>query len=245
MEISFFPYNNRNMDLSFLVFRPTVVLLDDLLESLKHFSFCTKNLGCVQSSIFKSIHGNKVIWYGAWPKKATENKDLLITTLLSLLKDTSGLAILEEHCFFETYAGESKDGSTAAKFSTGDTISITIGTPTAGELDHLCYACLALFKSYFLKTDGATSGVCLKCPGTKTTPPRVANLYVWKSLQLCYTWILNSDFRKTILPYLEGFSLGVKYDIFWVVYVSSDDVSSYQSNSANHMLVNGEEGQAI
>ncbi|KAM7255856.1 hypothetical protein ACFE04_011597 [Oxalis oulophora] len=243
---SFLPYNNRNLDLSFLVFRPTVVLLDDLLEALKHFSFCTKDLGCAQSSIFKSIHGNMVIWYGAWTKRATENKDLLTATLLSLLRDTSRLAILEEQCFFDAFAGESKDGSTAAKFSTGDIISITIGTPTAGELNDLCYACLALFKSNF-KTDGASSGVCLKCPGTKNTPPRVASLYVWKSLQLCYTWILNSDYRTKILPYLEKFSLGMKYDIFWVVYVSSDDLPSYQSRFDNHMVVTGgertEEGQ--
>ncbi|XP_057510461.1 uncharacterized protein LOC130792886 isoform X2 [Actinidia eriantha] len=77
----FVPFNNRNLDLSFYVFRPMVVLVDELVESLKHFSLCTESLGCVHSAVFRSIHGNMIIWYGAWMKRSNENKELLNETL--------------------------------------------------------------------------------------------------------------------------------------------------------------------
>lgn len=56
----FFPYNSRNLDTSFFIFRPTIVIVDDLVEALKHFSYSTESLGCVHSAIFRSIHGNMV-----------------------------------------------------------------------------------------------------------------------------------------------------------------------------------------
>lgn len=56
----FVPFNNRNLDTSFFVFRPTVVLVDEFVDTLKHFSGSTESLGCVRSSIFRSIHGNMV-----------------------------------------------------------------------------------------------------------------------------------------------------------------------------------------
>lgn len=56
----FVPFNNRNLDLSFFVLRPTVVLVEELVDALKDFSACTETLGCVNSSIFRSIHGNLV-----------------------------------------------------------------------------------------------------------------------------------------------------------------------------------------
>lgn len=59
----FVPFNSRNIDISIFAFKPTVVLVDELIESLKRFSVCTENLGCVQSSIFKSIHGNLVSFF--------------------------------------------------------------------------------------------------------------------------------------------------------------------------------------
>ncbi|KAB2079147.1 hypothetical protein ERO13_A06G196000v2 [Gossypium hirsutum] len=212
----FVPFNNRNIDISIFAFKPTVVLVDELIESLKRFSVCTENLGCIQSSIFKSIHGNLIIWYGGWMKKSTETKEVLIKTLLSMLTSMSSMAILTQHSFFDSYAGESKDGSNAAKFSNGDIISLNlISSPCFNELQDVTYANLALFRSRFSKMDGATTGVCLKCQ----TMPMVACLYVWKSLLHCYSWILTSDFRKKELPYLDRFSPSVKYDIFWVVYV--------------------------
>ncbi|KAK3173957.1 hypothetical protein Dsin_032904 [Dipteronia sinensis] len=213
----FVPFNNRNLDISFLVFRPTVVFVDELVEVLKTFSVCTQNLGCVQSSILRSIHGNMIIWYGAWMKRCSENKEMLTSAVLPLLSNISGMAILLEHIFFETYAGESREGICVAKFSTGDIVSMNVATPTAGDLNDLCYANLALFRDHFLKMEGAVSGVCLKCQNI----PRVACFYVWKSMHFCYSWILNSDYRKTMLPYLDKFKLEIKYDIFRVVFVSS------------------------
>ncbi|XWS18681.1 hypothetical protein CRYUN_Cryun32bG0065600 [Craigia yunnanensis] len=177
-------------------------------------------------------------------KKSTVNKELLTTTLLSMLTSMSSMAVLTEHSFFDAYAGESKDGSNAAKFSTGDIVSMNLITSSSNDLNDVSYANLALFKSRFLRMEGATAGVCLKCQSM----PRVACLYVWKSLLLCYSWILTSDYRKTMMPYLDRFSLSVKYDVFWVVYVSSENVQNYQIPPQHHVLENGEmknEGRII
>lgn len=57
------PFNNQNLDTSFFVFKPTVVIVDDLVHGLKQFSLTTESLGCVQSSIFRSIHGNMVTFF--------------------------------------------------------------------------------------------------------------------------------------------------------------------------------------
>ncbi|KAK3170458.1 hypothetical protein Dsin_033152 [Dipteronia sinensis] len=200
----FVPFNNRNLDISFLVFRPTVVFVDELVEVLKTFSVCTQNLGCVQSSILRSIHGNMIIWYGAWMKRCSENKEMLTSAVLPLLSNISGMAILLEHIFFETYAGESREGICVAKFSTGDIVSMNVATPTAGDLNDLCYANLALFRDHFLKMEGAVSGVCLKCQNI----PRVACFYVWKSMHFCYSWILTQTIEKQC--YRISISLNLK-----------------------------------
>ncbi|KAK2989962.1 hypothetical protein RJ640_004125 [Escallonia rubra] len=234
----FIPFNNRNLDIIFFVFRPTVVLVDELVEALKQFSLCTESLGCVHSALLRSIHGNMILWYGAWMKRSSENKELLNTDLLSMLANISSMAILIDHSYFEAYAGESRDGSPAAKFSTGDTISMSAAVLPTDDLNQidLSYAHLALFKSRFLKMDGAAAGVCLKSQIT----PRVVSLYVWKSLHSCYSWILNSDnnYRKAVLPYVDGLSLDVKYDIFKVVYVSGDSVINFQFYPPHRLLEN-------
>ncbi|KAJ4842772.1 hypothetical protein Tsubulata_010763, partial [Turnera subulata] len=155
----FVPFNNRNLDISIFAFRPTVVLVDELIETLKHFSTCTERLGCVLSSIFQSIHGNMIIWYGAWIKRSSENEERLTETLQSMLINTSSMAILIESCFFDAYAGESWDGSSAAKFSKGGILSMNmIVLPKAGNISDLSYANLALFKCRFRKMEGAASG---------------------------------------------------------------------------------------
>ncbi|KAJ8761941.1 hypothetical protein K2173_006543 [Erythroxylum novogranatense] len=237
----FVPFNNRNLDVSFLVFKPTVVVVDQLIEALRHLSSCTQSLGCVQSSILKSIHGNMILWCGAWMKRSSENKELLTTALLPMLANTTNMAVLHEYCFFDAYAGESRNGFSATKFSTGDAVSIiSLLSQSGNNFNELSYANLAIFKSWFFKMDGATSGVCLKSQNT----PRVVCLYAWKSLQHCYSWILNTDYRASMIPYLEPFSLDVKYDIFRVVYVSSENAVSYQQVPPNQMLENGEGGKA-
>lgn len=148
------------------------------------------------------------------------------------------MAILVEHSFFDAYAGESRDGFSAVRFSTGDTVSMNIAmTPDGGDLNDLSYAFLALFKSRFLKMEGVAAGVCLKCQSS----PSVACLYVWKSLQFCYSWILNSDHRSSMLPYLDRHSLEFKYDIFKVVYVNGENVQNFLSFSPVEMLGNGGE----
>ncbi|KAL5773965.1 hypothetical protein ACOSP7_011522 [Xanthoceras sorbifolium] len=230
---SFVPFSNKNLNISFFVFRPTVVLVDELVEALKTFSTSTQTLGCVQSSIFRSIHGNMIIWYGAWTKKCSENKEMLTSAVLPMLSNLSGMAILLEHIFFEAYAGESREGISVAKFSTGDIVSMNVANPTAGDINDLSYANLALFRDHFLKMEGAVSGVCLKCQSI----PRVACLYVWKSMHFCYSWILKSDYRKTVLPYLDKFKLEMKYDIFRVVFVSSENAVSNQ-NQMEEMVEN-------
>ncbi|RVW89914.1 hypothetical protein CK203_036581 [Vitis vinifera] len=79
----FVPFSNRNLDISILVFIPMVVVVDDLIDALKLFSSSTESMGCVHSSIFRSIHGNMIIWYGAWMKRSSENKEFLHAAFVS------------------------------------------------------------------------------------------------------------------------------------------------------------------
>lgn len=229
-------FNNKNLEISFFVFKPTIVIIDDLVHGLKQFSLTTETLGCVQSSIFRSIHGNMIIWYGAWQKQSTKEKELLTLTLKSMLTKVLTMAKLIEHSFLEAYAGESRDGSSTAKFSTGDILSInSAGTNSRDDLNDLSYAVLALFRSRFAKMEGMTSGLCLK----GQSRPIVVCIHVWKSLHFCYSWILNSDHRKWMMPYLEKFAIDMKYDIFKVVYVSGDNVVDVNYISHHQMLENG------
>lgn len=212
-----------------------VVVVDDLIDALKLFSSSTESMGCVHSSIFRSIHGNMIIWYGAWMKRSSENKEFLHAAFLQMLTNVSSMAILADHSFFDAYAGESKDGFPAAKFSTGGIISIGTAALASNNLDELSHANLALFKAYFQKMEGAISGVCLRCEMS----PRVACLFVWKSLHACYSWILNTDYRATVLPYLNRLTPDIKFDIFRVLYVSDDNVPSFQYLPPQQMLENG------
>ncbi|KAL5097003.1 hypothetical protein RYX36_001330 [Vicia faba] len=229
-------FNNKNLEISFFVFKPTIVIIDDLVHVLKLFSLSAENLGCVQSSIFRSIHGNMIIWYGAWHKQSNKEKELLTSNLKSMLTKVSTMAKLIDHNFLEAYAGESRDDSSTAKLTTGDIISInTADTVSRKDLDNLSYAVLAIFRSRFAKMEGVTSGLCLK----GQTRPIVVCIHVWKSLHYCYSWILNSDHRKWMMPYLERFSIDMKYDIFKVVYVSGDNVVGVSYVSQHQMLENG------
>lgn len=163
-----------------------------------------------------------------------------------MLTNISSMAILVEHSFFDSYAGESRDGGSAAKFCTGDAISMSVASLSASnDMNDLSYACLALFKSSFLKMEGVASGVCLKCQNK----PAAASFYVWKGLQFCYSWILNTDQRSSMLPYLERFSLDLKYDIFRVVFVSGDNVLNVPPFSPPQILEQGgeskEQGQVM
>ncbi|CAI0544868.1 unnamed protein product [Linum tenue] len=220
----FVPLNNQTLDITFIVLRPTVVIVDEAVEHLKHFSSATRDLGCVASSILKSIHGNMILWYGAWTKESAQNRDLLTAALVTLLAEIlPGKAVLIEHGFYDAYAGETKDGSPAARFSTGDAVSMSVVIPRPGRpaaagqncYEEVSYANLALFKSGFRKMEGAVSGVCLGCPAL----PRLVCFYVWKSLRHCYSWVLDSDCRSAALPYLDHLDLDIKYDVFRVAYV--------------------------
>uniref|UniRef100_A0A7N0SWG5 DUF7392 domain-containing protein n=1 Tax=Kalanchoe fedtschenkoi TaxID=63787 RepID=A0A7N0SWG5_KALFE len=232
------PFHGRNLDVSFFLFRPTIVVVDDLLDALEQFSLYTETLGCVHSCVFKSIHGSMVIWYGAWIKRSNGSKELLTANLLSVLTSISDLAILIDHNFFEPYAGESKDGSPAAVISTGNIVSLNGAVPCENAVQNLSYAFLALFKSCFSHIDGIRAGVCLKSDPVK---PRVACLNVWDSLQACYSWILNSDSRSKLQPFVDHLSVDIKYDIFKVVFVSSDAALSCQF-LPQKMIGNGDDG---
>ena len=56
----YMPFNSRNLDVNILVLKPKIVLVDELVDALKHFSIWTETFGCVHSSILQSIHGNMV-----------------------------------------------------------------------------------------------------------------------------------------------------------------------------------------
>ncbi|KAL5977146.1 hypothetical protein ACLOJK_021488 [Asimina triloba] len=233
----FVPFHGRNLETSFFVFKPVGVLVEDLLHALKYFSFCAEYHGCAYSSVFQSIHGNLIIWYGAWMKRSTEKRELLSATLKSALVHVSSLAILLDYGFFEPYAGESKEGLQMARFSTGDTITMNSMLPASDDLTDLSCACLALLKSCFLKMDGVRSGVCLRCHDR----PRVAGLYVWKSLHACYSWLLTSNFRNTISPYIGHLSVDTKYDVFRVVYVSCDEFVNLKFLPPHILAIGGDE----
>ncbi|RZR81159.1 hypothetical protein BHM03_00007341 [Ensete ventricosum] len=130
------------------------------------------------------------------------------------------MGVLLHHGFFEAFFGESKDGSSVAKFSSGDTIFLTGMASTPRDVADLSYACLALHRSFFAKTDGLSAGVLLRC----NDQPVVAALMVWKSLHACYSWLLRSDYRNTILPYFSHLSQDSQFDVFKVVYVNRDEI---------------------
>lgn len=155
----------------------------------------------------------------------------------SMLTSISSMAVLIEHSFLEAYGGESRDGSSTAKFSTGDIISLNSAVTTTNDLNDLCYAVLAILRSRFAKMEGITAGLCFK----GQSKPRVVCIHVWKSLHFCYSWILNSDHRNWMMPYLERFSINMKYDIFRVVYVRGDNVVDLNCISTHQMLENGKE----
>lgn len=154
---------------------------------------------------------------------------------ISLLSNISSMAILLDYGFFEAYAGESKDGHSAAKFSSGDTISINCMLPNSDDLNDLSYATSSLLNSCFLKMGGVTAGVCFRC----FDRPKVASLHIWKSLHSCYSWLLQTDYRKTVSPYLDHVSMDAKYDVFRVVYISNEDIFNARF-FPHHMLANEE-----
>ncbi|CAK9327621.1 unnamed protein product [Citrullus colocynthis] len=201
-----------------------VLVVDDFIEALKQFSISTNNLGCIQSSVLKSIHGNMIIWCGLWGKRSIQNTELLSEALLQNLTKTSNMATLIDLSFFEAYGGESMDGSNVAKVKNKSIISMISIAAKCGDINDLSYACLAIFKSRFRKIEGISSGICLKSQNR----PTVVSLYVWNSPFYCYSWILNSDHLNSMLPYLDRFSLCIKYDIYQVVNVSDANVTNFK-----------------
>lgn len=143
---------------------------------------------------------------------------------LQNLTKTSNMATLIDLSFFEAYGGESMDGSNVAKFTNKSIISMISIAAKCGDINDLSYACLAIFKSRFRKIEGISSGICLKSQNR----PTVVSLYVWNSPFYCYSWILNSDHLNSMLPYLDRFSLCIKYDIYQVVNVSDANVTNFK-----------------
>ncbi|XP_020587056.1 uncharacterized protein LOC110029214 [Phalaenopsis equestris] len=215
----FVPFKN-NLDFTFFVLRSVGVLDDEIIDSMKCFSFQAEDLGCVYSSVMKSIHGNLIVWYGAWIKRSEEDRHILNEALLSAMEDLSHLAVLIQHGFYSVYAGESKDGQPNARFSTGDTILLCGMVPASDDSSDLSSACMTILRSSFNNVKESTAGVCFQCHNK----PLVAMLHVWKSLQACYSWLIKADYRRTIRPYISSFSNEAQFDVFKVIFVSSDDV---------------------
>lgn len=233
----FMPFTNKNLDIFICVLRPTVAIIDDLVDTLKQFSLFTERLGCIHSSIFKSIHGNMIIWYGAWIKRSDENKELLHEALLLALTNLQSMAVVLDHDFMAAYGGEARDGSPAAKFSTGDIVCFNtthLASDTKMNQQDFVYTCFSVFQSYFHKMDGTVAGVCLKYESI----PTMINFYVWKNLQSCYSFALENDHREILQKSFHDATVFMKYDVFKVVYVSADDVSSFQYYPPHKLLEN-------
>ena len=141
-----------------------------------------------------------------------------------MISKTSNMATLLDLSFFEAYGGESMDGSCVAKFTSKSIISMISIAAKCGDINDLSYACLAIFKSRFRKIEGVNSGICLKSQNR----PTVVSLHVWNSPFYCYSWILNSDHLNSMLPYLDHFSLCIKYDIYQVVNISDANVPNFK-----------------
>lgn len=158
-------------------------------------------------------------------------------TQKSVANSLSSMATLENYGFIEAYGGESKDGHPAAKFSSGDILFITCTLPISDDLsNNLSYAYLALQRSWFLKMEGASSGVCFRCYDN----PMVASLHVWKSLHSFYSWLLSFNHRETIQPYLNHLSLDFKYDALQVIYVNNDDTLNLRFFPPPHIMSSGD-----
>ncbi|KAH1238245.1 hypothetical protein GmHk_08G022954 [Glycine max] len=204
--------NNKDLDISFYVFKPTVFMDSNSFPYSLRILVVYKALYLGAYMEIYVMSCNQIIWYGAWQKRSSDEKDKLTANLQSMLTNniTRMAVLVVEHNFLDAYAGESRDGSLAVKFSTGDIISMNSVVTTTKDLNDLCYAVLAIFRSRFPKTEGITSGLCMK----GQCLPRVVCIHVWQSLQFCYSWILSSDHRKWMMPYLERFSTEMKHDIF-------------------------------
>lgn len=107
--------------------------------------------------------------------------------------------------------------------------------PSSDNLSELSHATTSLLKSCFLKMEGVTAGACFRCHDK----PKVASLHVWKSLHSCYSWLLQTNYRKTVSPYFENVSMDVKYDVFRVVCVSNEDILNVRFFPP-HMLADGD-----
>lgn len=185
------------------------------------------------------FYGLQIIWYGAWIKRSIENKELLHEALLVALTNLQSMAVLLDHDFMTAYGGEARDGSPAAKFSTGDIVCFnTIQLLSDKKMNKMneqdfVYTCFSVFQSYFHKMNGTVAGVCLKYESISTM---MVNFYVWKNLQSCYSFALNSENREILQQRFQNATVFMKYDIFKVVYVSADDVSSYQYYPPHKLL---------
>lgn len=213
----------------------------------------TKKPTSLRSVLIEGFLTIQIIWCGIWTKKLIQNPQLLSETLVSytltfliflithlrlllyinflhfvqlqtMISKTSNMATLLDLSFFEAYGGESMDGSCVAKFTSKSIISMISIAAKCGDINDLSYACLAIFKSRFRKIEGVNSGICLKSQNR----PTVVSLHVWNSPFYCYSWILNSDHLNSMLPYLDHFSLCIKYDIYQVVNISDANVPNFK-----------------
>ncbi|XP_078438472.1 uncharacterized protein LOC144708891 [Wolffia australiana] len=215
---------DKKMDLSFFAFRQVGVFPDELIESLKLFSYFCEDLGCVYSAVFKCVHGNLIVWYGAWIKRPEDERRLLYDHLVSTLERASHLGALLDHGFFETYAGMSKDGRSAVRFVKGDTVWMAAMTPNGDDPAKLSYACMAVFKSCYLHEEGVAAGACFTC----LDKPMVASVQLWRSLFDCYSWLIRSSHRTSVRPFLAHLSDDCEFELFTVVFVSSDELPPLQ-----------------
>ncbi|KAG0451718.1 hypothetical protein HPP92_026077 [Vanilla planifolia] len=219
----FVPFN-KSLDISFFILRPVNALDDDVIHAMKFLSFQSEGHGCVYSSVMKSIHGNLVVWYGAWIKRSEEEMDILNEMLLSAIEELSDLAVLIQHGFYDAVAGESKDGHRSARFSSGDTVLLCSVVPAADVESALDDAFRGALSTSLRKAEGTTAAVCLRCRGQ----PLVVMLHVWKSLQACYAWLIMADYLETVQPQVDRFGMEGQFDVFKVVYVSSDDALNFR-----------------
>eukprot|EP01018_Ginkgo_biloba_P003102 Gb_13341 [translate_table: standard] len=204
----------------FCVFKPSGACADDLVDSLACLSnFFENSDDSLQSFILRSIHGNLVVWCGSWTNGCDTDKALsTLPSAEEFRKMISPMAHIMHANWFESFCGQTKNGSAGAKIKRGDIVTMRAVVTESEKQESLCYACLALLKSFFGKIKGISSHTSFR----SLDGEKVVALTEWEKLEEAYAWILDSHSysEKSMEPYVKDFIIDTQYDLMEVVYAT-------------------------
>ncbi|GLJ40974.1 hypothetical protein SUGI_0848190 [Cryptomeria japonica] len=209
-----------NSRICIISFKPHSPPADDLVATLVSYTNWFENSGYLNSSfILRSIHGNLVMWFGFWGNYELDSNQ--IEAMQAVHEILSKMAQITGHFYHSLYHGQSKTGLPFAKVSRGDFVTTRLVLTETEKQESLCYACVAILKSYFNKTKGLRSCTCFK----SLDGDKVLALAVWNELSAAYAWILDSgpNSEKVISGYVAELIVSTTYDVMEVVYATGDE----------------------